>query len=257
MELTRGTRFNDGIDINDALLTAGRPLVLTPEEGLLAVTQLQMSLARLPPREKWAKMAGPLSANWRFLRACGLRGCGRIGEAAAEFRRAAEGGNAFGWAQAAELGERVLEGQLRAGIDAGDGLACGLLSRGLRLERASGRRAMLLETAWLGVRRADVRSFCVVALELTRCGRRGEARAVLRKLDAIPRRMRIRYAELEYEALRAVGRTRLARIGLRLAGLLGEDLLDYPGHVEDWMEGDPESGLAVGLLTLEDVVSYV
>jgi hypothetical protein len=256
-ELSRPTRTDSWLDAADGLVSAGLPLPRSAAEALSAVDEVLMraELPALPSREKWRKMAGPPEANWRFLRGCALINLDRV-EAAAEFRRAANGGNNFAWTDIALLTGSCDESELKEAVDAGDEVACGILA--LRLpQNSTASRRRRMEFAGLGVESGDVASICVVSIELAKKGRRAEARRLLRKLERAPMHLRFMRADLEYEALRASGRLRAAEHFGRMMAIRGHKWLgNRLEFLETLIEKDPDSARAFVLLQREGVCRW-
>jgi hypothetical protein len=235
LELTRGGPRDGYFDAMEALVYAGFSLPRSGEDAVVSVKQILAgaTLPALPSREKWPAMAGPRAANWRFILACALQSVNLGAEAAAEFRGAGNGGNAFAWAKLSLMHGSIELSQLRSAIEAGDAMACGVAATNLGSSSGAARRE-LLEIAELGIRRGDLASSIGVARDLAQRGRRKEATAVLRKLDHAPAHARFIASRLECLALRAVGKVRAAERVLRWMARRGMRVLDdAPGDVID------------------------
>jgi hypothetical protein len=238
----------------DGLVSVGLPPARKPDEALEIITGLlaKTTLPALPNREVWPIMAGSTAANWHFLRGRVLAGLGRKDEALAEFRLARGGGKFFAAVEIACLGGGGDETMLRPAIEAGSGLACGLVASALpRVSGAAGRQR-LLEICELGIRRGDSLSFIVMSVELVRQGRRKEAAAFLRRLEREPIPTRWTSSKLEYDALVAIGQRRAAmRLGRRMSRLGLHWRNDARGFLEDCFKDDPDLTRVFVLLELE------
>jgi hypothetical protein len=254
LELTRGGPWDGEFDAIEALLFAGMPLPRNGEDAVVSVRRILAgaTLPAVPSREKWPAMAGPRAANWHFILACALQSVDREAEAAAEFRQAGNGGNAFAWAQITMIDRSYQPSQLRSAIEAGDALVCGIAA--LKLTSASGAsRRELLDIAELGVRRGDLASIIGVAGDLAQRGRRKEAGALLRKLDHAPAHARFFASDVECLALRAAGKVRAAERVLRWVARRGKRVLCKASGdvVEELVSRDREWVRAFVLAELE------
>jgi hypothetical protein len=199
-------------------------------------------------------MAGSVEANWHFLCGRALKHIGRGAEAIVEFRAAGEGGNAFAWSELADMGEHLDEARLMRGVEAGDGLACGILSRLVLPQSTGSARRRLVEVAELGIRRGDQLSIVAVSKDLAIRGRRDAAVKLLRKMEHVPPRARCATTPLEYEALCAAGMKRAAERVVRLASYYGTNFFDksHPfSCVDGLFEGDADLARIFVLMQLE------
>jgi hypothetical protein len=176
-------------------------------------------------------------------------------EALLEFQKAKSGGNVFA------LGEIwILDG--RGGdeavwwpaIEAGDGLACGVVASMLKSSSGAARQR-LLQICELGIGRGDVRPHVMMSDDLGRGGQKKEGRGLLQKLEQAPVHTWLYASSLRYAALRGFGRTQAAmRLGRRMARLGRRSLDRSDPFLDDCLEHNPDAARVFVLNELEGLV---